>query len=192
MIVPDHTSIPNLISALYPGGLRGFSAEGGRFARVRETVLLYHPRLPEDIRRDLQRLSRAGMPVKLLRHRNFEGLDFHEAAATMWRRLSPQLHERGLDDILVNAHECTILVSVPYIRNAAERAEQIGRTLQSCSGVVRYHILIGDQITAWERPITLVQSSAVGKRAVTHDDIINLRILLETRGNDIDSIIEAM
>lgn len=196
MIVPNALAIMTVIQTYHPGGLEAFRDEGGSATLIPapfKQLLILHPNLSQEIRSKVIKASE-GMDVTVLFLT--EG---HNLTIEFIQEVSDKLYETGFELVDVTPSEATLDLRFPNVRLKDKRISTLKRRLKSIPGFVRAHITLSNGKDVWtltdkEQKILKkkekVQEELKPNRFILEDDVLNLRIALETM--DVDTFINSL
>ena len=187
-----HSSL-TAIEVIFPGGLCAFSQQDGLLAFAGDELLLYHPSLPREVAAKLNDAAKhASIAFRIVNTRNFDDSESgRKAQEAFLKRLAKILGEYGLEDVRVSMDPCTLAIAFggSCFARPIERLEGFLRTQ---AGLNRYHLVSGNgTVCRWERPVVPAFEVKLepDRRAITDDDVTDLRIMLETLGGDVDAFV---
>lgn len=181
-----------VIQMKYPGGLERFLKEGGAIDASRDTLYVYHPNPPEELKKLLE-----GAPdevnLKLVNTLNFEGVAPDQALSELKEVFDSQM--TGSISYGVKASNVLISITMWGPGICAEKAQDIiEKVVRGVSGIVRMAVDYGTETLTYEKPENyesgcLVEERPARSQPITKDDLTNLKIVLE-QAKDVDDIIK--
>lgn len=178
-------SIIEIVAAEYEGGLEKFREEGGQFVLVPALIpilMIGHPGLSESLRKRLDNLKEKKVSIKYVRTLNFEGMERAEVEDILKRLFDDGSFNIGCD-INIAVNKLAVIFGVVQSHPAQESINSLKSLLKRIPGLVR-GCVIHDGIVDWvelEKPVQSISVEApIREKVICDDDILNLKIALET------------
>jgi len=183
-----------LIQAKYEGGMRKFEEEGGRFGIAPGTppeLLVYHPSLALEMKNLItQAFERGGLVVRHLTTLNFQGYE-KESIKQLCEENAPKIFEEmGLSGADVQISELYAGFALDKNTTIQQAQELVDKVREVIPGLLRTYVVYGEgKVLRAEYPpedapkskVELAPQEKPARRtAIGDDDILNLRIALET------------
>lgn len=195
MIIPNAHLLMTAIEAHHPGGLRAFQSEGGVFCLIPHPfseLMIYHPELTQETRSALIKASE-GMDVTVVFVTEKQEADREFAEA-----IAKKFSKAGFNAVDFAITPVSCIMQFPNVRIKDKRVAELKKLVKSVPGFVRAHVIFANDKDVWtltDQERKAFKASAPREetkpnRLILEDDILNLRIDLETM--DVDSFINSL
>jgi hypothetical protein len=191
------TVLLTIIQSFYKGGLQQFEADGGVTGMAPgdpPEILVYHPDLPVSVRNVLKELAdKAQLCVRFLTTLNYQGVEPETVQELFQNNIDRIGDELGLEGAMIKMGPlCNTIVlgNDTTLKTAEALVEKLREILPGC---IRTYVMYGnDQVLRAEyrldeepvRAVLVKQETHTRQTVIGDDDLLNLKIALETQSVD--------
>jgi hypothetical protein len=141
------------LQQVYPGGVEGFTKEGGRYGVSPGGVLIYHPEPSELLNEFIEGGSSSlSIPFRLVKTLNFQGISDEESTSRI-RVAAEALLECGLPKLAYKGDSLFVIVGAddPDKILTAEQAVTVAEALKKVPGLCRFYVINKEGILTSEK-----------------------------------------